>query len=84
MQTELDKEWQKIANKYTITEISSGSSNILVAPTYKNGKTLTLKTRDSWTAINGVWPESTLKEMWKYSQAVNERVTNTRKKRPCE
>ena len=80
MQTELDKEWQKIANKYTITEISSGSNNILVAPTYKNGKTLTLKTRDSWTAINGVWPESTLKEMWKYSQAVNERVTNTRKK----
>lgn len=57
-ETEVQKQiHDKIKNKYTITEISSGNNAILVNPEYAKGKTITLDGSHSYIRMNGEWPD---------------------------
>lgn len=50
MEKDLDSQYQGIANKHTIKEISTGNANIVVSPVYAKGVDITLKRANTWTA----------------------------------
>ncbi len=50
MEKDLDSQYQDIANKHTVREISTGNANIVVSPVYAKGVDITLKRANTWTA----------------------------------
>lgn len=49
MEKDVSDQLHSISDTYTITEVNSGNSNIIVNPDYKNGKTITLGEAFTWS-----------------------------------
>jgi hypothetical protein len=79
--TSINNQFNKISNKYTLKEDSTGNTNILVSPEYASGKAFALGSNYSWMKADDGWPDVTDKSYWNYQKAyVINPITNNHKK----
>ena len=79
---DLEKQFEKISNIYTLTEDNVGdNTHIYLDPELKKGKTITLKTANSWMKDDdGKWPDAKVEVQSDYSLVYRQDVINKFKK----
>lgn len=80
VEKDIQNQLKKISNKYVITEVSTGNSNMVLNSEWKSGKTITLASANSWTKVNGEWPDTADGTYGEYKLAYKPVIVNDYKK----